>query len=97
MWKQCQLSKSSSEPTNHDEDQNNDLDNDCDHNDNDDVLYCVNEQKIRLSSIKNELLSDIGKSFLRSVSHFKSVNLQYAEYLSLKYLVLFDPGNLKSS
>jgi hypothetical protein len=29
---------------------------------------------------------------MRCVTHFRSVNLQYAEYLALKYLVLFDPG-----
>lgn len=28
---------------------------------------------------------------MRCVTHFKSVNWQYAEYLALKYLVLFDP------
>ena len=37
-------------------------------------------------------LQEICKSFMRCVTHFRSVNWQYAEYLALKYLVLFDPG-----
>lgn len=57
------------------------------------AIICVNDQLIRLSSIKHSKLHDICKAFMRCVSHFRSVNWQYPEYLALKYLVLFDPGN----
>jgi len=54
-------------------------------------IICVNDQLIRLSSIKHPKLYEICKAFMRCVSHFRSVSWQYAEYLALKYLVLFDP------
>lgn len=57
-----------------------------------DAIICVNDQIIRISSIKNPQMYEIAKAFMRCVSHFRSVNWQYAEYLALKYLVLFDPG-----
>lgn len=56
-------------------------------------IIFINDQTVRINSIKNQQLNEIARSFMRCVSHFKSVNLQYAEYLALKYLVLFDPGN----
>lgn len=56
-----------------------------------DSIICVNEQIIRISQIKHQQLYNILKALMRCVAHFRSVNLQYAEYLALKYLVLFDP------
>ena len=61
---------------------------------NDSVIICVNNQAIRISSIKHQQSNEIGKALMRCVAHFRSVNWQYAEYLALKYLVLFDPGNI---
>nr|ASL70492.1 nuclear receptor [Brachionus rotundiformis] len=54
-------------------------------------IIFINDQTIRINSIKNQQLNEIARSFMRCVSHLKSVSLQYAEYLALKYLVLFDP------
>ncbi|RNA23015.1 nuclear receptor subfamily 5 group A member 2-like [Brachionus plicatilis] len=54
-------------------------------------IIFINDQTVRINSIKNQQLNEIARSFMRCVGHFKSVNLQYAEYLALKYLVLFDP------
>ena len=61
-------------------------------NHNQDIIVYVNDQIIRICTIKHPLLNEIARNFMRCVSHFKSVNLKYAEYLALKYLVLFDPG-----
>lgn len=58
---------------------------------NNDTIYCVNDQFIKLSTIKNQQMYELSKGFMRCVSHFKACNLQYPEYLALKYLVLFDP------
>lgn len=58
----------------------------------DSVIMCVNNQPIRISLIKHQGLTEIAKAFMRCVAHFRSSNWQYAEYLALKYLVLFDPG-----
>lgn len=55
-------------------------------------IIFINDQTVRINSIKNQQLNEIARSFMRCVNHFKSVSLQYAEYLALKYLVLFDPG-----
>ncbi len=52
----------------------------------------MNDQVIKLSSIKNEQVYDIVKRFLQGVAEFRSINLDYTEYLALKCLVLFDPG-----
>lgn len=57
-----------------------------------DTIVCVNDQAIKIGGIKHAQLGDICKAFMRCVAHFKSVNWHYAEYLALKYLVLFDPG-----
>jgi hypothetical protein len=51
----------------------------------------MNDQIIKLASIKHEGLYEIIKKYLRCISEFRSVNWQYPEYLALKYLVLFDP------
>jgi len=59
---------------------------------NESVIIGINNQPIRISSIKHQTLADICRAFMRCVAHFRSVNWQYAEYLALKYLVLFDPG-----
>lgn len=67
----------------------------CKANCSDDTIVCVNEQGIRVSSIKHDLLAKIAVDFLRCAGHFKSVNWQYPEYLALKYLVLFDPGKTR--
>lgn len=56
---------------------------------------CVNDQSIKMSAIKHPQLVEICKAFMRCVGHFKSVSWHYAEYLALKYLVLFDPGKNK--
>lgn len=56
-----------------------------------DTIVCVNDQAIKIGGIKHAQLGDICKAFMRCVAHFKSVNWHYAEYLALKYLVLFDP------
>jgi len=56
----------------------------------------VNDQIIRVNQVKHQQLHDILKALMRCVTHFRSVNLQYAEYLALKYLVLFDPGMKKA-
>ena len=56
-----------------------------------DTIVCVNDQIIKLSQIKHQPLYEILKALMRCVAHFRSVNWQYAEYLALKYLVLFDP------
>jgi hypothetical protein len=56
------------------------------------VIACVNGQPLRVCSIRHQGLSEIAKAFMRCVVHFRAANWQYAEYLALKYLVLFDPG-----
>lgn len=58
---------------------------------NESVIIGVNNQPIRISSIKHQGLAEICRAFMKCVAHFRSVNWQYAEYLALKYLVLFDP------
>lgn len=55
------------------------------------TILCVNDQYIKLSSIKHQQLYEICKAFMRCVSHFRTCSFQYPEYLALKYLVLFDP------
>jgi hypothetical protein len=57
-----------------------------------DTIVCVNEQVIKISSIRNVQLNEIARAIMRCVAHFRTVQWQYAEYLALKYLVLFDPG-----
>lgn len=57
-----------------------------------DTIVCVNDQTIKIGAIKHAQLGEICKAFMRCVGHFKSVSWHYAEYLALKYLVLFDPG-----
>ncbi len=52
----------------------------------------MNDQVIKLSSIKNEQVYDILKRFLHGVAEFRSINLDHTEYLALKCLVMFDPG-----
>nr|ASL70524.1 nuclear receptor [Brachionus calyciflorus] len=60
-------------------------------NSNLDTIVFVNDQVIRASTIKHQQLNEIARNFIRCVSHFKSCDLKYSEYLALKYLVLFDP------
>jgi len=56
-----------------------------------DSIICVNEQIIKINSIKNQALYEICKAFISCVIHFRTIQWQYPEYLALKYLVLFDP------
>lgn len=51
----------------------------------------MNDQLIKLSCIKHEGLYEIIKKYLHCINELRQVNWQYAEYLALKYLVLFDP------
>lgn len=52
----------------------------------------MNNQLIKLNSIKNGKLYEIAEMYLNIVKAFRIINFHYPEYLALKYLVLFEPG-----
>jgi hypothetical protein len=56
----------------------------------------MNDQMVKISSIKNQQLAETAKKYVNCVCSLRSINWKYPEYLALKYLVLFDPGLFQS-